>query len=65
MKTAGRTPAPRPYRSYVYAYPHKTAYRELSDPPELAALVAGVVAALLVPQRDARLGGEALDRLRE
>ncbi len=32
---------PRPYRSYVYAYPHKTAYRELSDPPELAALWAG------------------------
>ncbi|MFJ4870161.1 STM4012 family radical SAM protein [Streptomyces sp. NPDC088757] len=40
MKTAG-TPAPRPYRSYVYAYPHKTAYRELPDPPELAALWAG------------------------
>ncbi|MYV65973.1 coproporphyrinogen III oxidase family protein [Streptomyces sp. SID2131] len=40
MTTAG-TPAPRPYRSYVYAYPHKTAYRELSDPPELAALWAG------------------------
>ncbi|WP_033208615.1 STM4012 family radical SAM protein [Streptomyces bikiniensis] len=34
-------PAPRPYRSYVYAYPHKTAYRELTDPPELAALWAG------------------------
>ncbi|MFJ5933125.1 STM4012 family radical SAM protein [Streptomyces sp. NPDC093071] len=33
--------APRPYRSYVYAYPHKTAYRELSEPPELAALWAG------------------------
>lgn len=32
---------PRPYRSYVYAYPHKTAYRELSEPPELAALWAG------------------------
>ncbi|RSS38114.1 coproporphyrinogen III oxidase family protein [Streptomyces sp. WAC08241] len=40
MTTAG-TPAPRPYRSYVYAYPHKTAYRELPDPPELAALWAG------------------------
>ncbi|MFF5637564.1 STM4012 family radical SAM protein [Streptomyces sp. NPDC012825] len=40
MKTAG-TPAPRPYRSYVYAYPHKTAYRELPDPPGLAALWAG------------------------
>ncbi|MGA5872536.1 STM4012 family radical SAM protein [Streptomyces cinereoruber] len=36
-----RAPAPRPYRSYVYAYPHKTAYRELADPPELAALWAG------------------------
>lgn len=40
VTTAG-TPAPRPYRSYVYAYPHKTAYRELPDPPELAALWAG------------------------
>ncbi|MFC7922547.1 STM4012 family radical SAM protein [Streptomyces cinereoruber] len=40
MKTT-RAPAPRPYRSYVYAYPHKTAYRELADPPELAALWAG------------------------
>ncbi|MFC7979553.1 STM4012 family radical SAM protein [Streptomyces cinereoruber] len=40
MKTT-RAPAPRPYRSYVYAYPHKTAYRELTDPPELAALWAG------------------------
>ncbi|MDX2561640.1 STM4012 family radical SAM protein [Streptomyces sp. TX20-6-3] len=31
--------APRPYRSYVYAYPHKTAYRPLPDPaPSLAAL---------------------------
>ncbi|MCX4984671.1 STM4012 family radical SAM protein [Streptomyces sp. NBC_00572] len=30
---------PRPYRSYVYAYPHKTAYRPLPDPaPSLAAL---------------------------
>ncbi|MFE0774651.1 STM4012 family radical SAM protein [Streptomyces sp. NPDC058861] len=36
-----RPSAPRPYRSYVYAYPHKTAYRELPDPPELAALWAG------------------------
>ncbi|MFB6841570.1 STM4012 family radical SAM protein [Streptomyces sp. NPDC056361] len=32
------TPAPRPYRSYVYAYPHKTAYRELAGLPELAVL---------------------------
>ncbi|MFG3189929.1 STM4012 family radical SAM protein [Streptomyces omiyaensis] len=31
-------PLPRPYRSYVYAYPHKTAYRPLPDRPELAAL---------------------------
>ncbi|MEU5217507.1 STM4012 family radical SAM protein [Streptomyces sp. NPDC020807] len=30
--------APRPYRSYVYAYPHKTAYRALPERPELAAL---------------------------
>ncbi|WP_411110855.1 STM4012 family radical SAM protein [Streptomyces sp. c-19] len=30
---------PRPYRSYVYAYPHKTAYRPLPDPaPKLAGL---------------------------
>ncbi|WP_446040669.1 STM4012 family radical SAM protein [Streptomyces sp. SID1121] len=27
---------PRPYESYVYAYPHKTAYRELPDRPKLA-----------------------------
>ncbi|WP_234352117.1 MULTISPECIES: STM4012 family radical SAM protein [unclassified Streptomyces] len=40
-RVSARTPAPRPYRSYVYAYPHKTAYRELTDPPELAALWAG------------------------
>ncbi|WP_435186099.1 STM4012 family radical SAM protein [Streptomyces sp. bgisy126] len=40
MKTT-EVPAPRPYRSYVYAYPHKTAYRELSESPELAALWAG------------------------
>ncbi|MEU3397868.1 STM4012 family radical SAM protein [Streptomyces filamentosus] len=32
------TPRPRPYTSYVYAYPHKTAYRPLPEPPELAAL---------------------------
>ncbi|GAA1546020.1 STM4012 family radical SAM protein [Streptomyces albidochromogenes] len=29
------TAPPRPYQSYVYAYPHKTAYRELSDRPAL------------------------------
>lgn len=33
------TTSPRPYESYVYAYPHKTAYRPLPDPrPSLAAL---------------------------
>ncbi|MEW1902522.1 STM4012 family radical SAM protein [Streptomyces sp. NPDC086147] len=41
MSTRTPAPAPRPYRSYVYAYPHKTAYRELSESPELAALWAG------------------------
>ncbi|GAA0381086.1 STM4012 family radical SAM protein [Streptomyces blastmyceticus] len=30
--------APRPYQSYVYAYPHKTAYRPLDDRPALEAL---------------------------
>ncbi|WP_116215195.1 STM4012 family radical SAM protein [Streptomyces olivoreticuli] len=29
---------PRPYQSYVYAYPHKTAYRPLDDRPALEAL---------------------------
>lgn len=29
---------PRPYESYVYAYPHKTAYRELEDRPLLREL---------------------------
>ncbi|MEV6329442.1 STM4012 family radical SAM protein [Streptomyces sp. NPDC051909] len=29
---------PRPYTSYVYAYPHKTAYRPLPDRPALAGL---------------------------
>ncbi|MEU5400137.1 STM4012 family radical SAM protein [Streptomyces sp. NPDC005963] len=27
---------PRPYQSYVYAYPHKTAYRRLTDRPRLS-----------------------------
>ncbi|MGW6737536.1 STM4012 family radical SAM protein [Streptomyces sp. NPDC055013] len=27
-----------PYQHYVYAYPHKTAYRRLSDPPDLRSL---------------------------
>lgn len=31
----------RPYESYVYAYPHKTAYRELPDLPPLRELWAG------------------------
>ncbi|WP_406110546.1 STM4012 family radical SAM protein [Kitasatospora purpeofusca] len=30
-----------PYQSYVYAYPHKTAYRELPDRPPLRELWAG------------------------
>lgn len=29
---------PRPYQSYVYGYPHKTAYRPLDDRPELREL---------------------------
>ncbi|MER7664491.1 STM4012 family radical SAM protein [Streptomyces sp. NPDC096193] len=29
---------PRPYQSYVYAYPHKTAYRPLPDRPSLREL---------------------------
>ncbi|AXG81385.1 STM4012 family radical SAM protein [Streptomyces paludis] len=33
--------AVRPYESYVYAYPHKTAYRPLPDRPALRALWAG------------------------
>ncbi|MFI9392342.1 STM4012 family radical SAM protein [Streptomyces bauhiniae] len=33
--------APAPYQSYVYAYPHKTAYRELTDRPLLSELWAG------------------------
>ncbi|NEE27644.1 coproporphyrinogen III oxidase family protein, partial [Streptomyces sp. SID7982] len=31
-------PAVRPYESYVYAYPHKTAYRPLADRPALRSL---------------------------
>jgi oxygen-independent coproporphyrinogen-3 oxidase len=31
----------RPYQHYVYAYPHKTAYRELEEKPRLADLWAG------------------------
>ncbi|WP_381792041.1 STM4012 family radical SAM protein [Streptomyces niveus] len=39
--TSTITIAPRPYESYVYAYPHKTAYRPLADRPALKALWAG------------------------
>ncbi|MGW2840769.1 STM4012 family radical SAM protein [Streptomyces sp. NPDC001493] len=49
--TPAATPAPagapatgateRPYQSYVYAYPHKTAYEELGDRPALRELWAG------------------------
>ncbi|MFE4831669.1 STM4012 family radical SAM protein [Streptomyces sp. NPDC056672] len=35
------TAAPRPYESYVYAYPHKTAYRPLPGRPALRELWAG------------------------
>ncbi|MFF8034700.1 MULTISPECIES: STM4012 family radical SAM protein [unclassified Streptomyces] len=45
MTTAARpqpgtpgTSTASPYQSYVYAYPHKTAYRALPDRPRLAAL---------------------------
>ncbi|MFD7380460.1 STM4012 family radical SAM protein [Streptomyces anulatus] len=31
-------PSVRPYESYVYAYPHKTAYRPLEDRPSLRSL---------------------------
>lgn len=38
----GDRPRPaRPYQNYVYAYPHKTAYRKLPDRPLLSALWAG------------------------
>ncbi|MFG2476226.1 STM4012 family radical SAM protein [Streptomyces fagopyri] len=33
--------APRPYQSYLYAYPHKTAYRPLDPQPALEQLWAG------------------------
>lgn len=37
--TGGDAPAaPRPYQSYVYAYPHKTAYRRLPERPALTGL---------------------------
>ncbi|WP_329498038.1 STM4012 family radical SAM protein [Kitasatospora herbaricolor] len=37
----GAPSADSPYRSYVYAYPHKTAYRRLPDRPALRELWAG------------------------
>ncbi|MFB6877801.1 STM4012 family radical SAM protein [Streptomyces sp. NPDC056323] len=37
-RTTTAAPAVRPYQSYVYAYPHKTAYRPLADRPELREL---------------------------
>ncbi|MFF3374153.1 STM4012 family radical SAM protein [Streptomyces sp. NPDC002680] len=33
--------SPRPYQSYTYAYPHKTAYRKLPTSPRLADLWSG------------------------
>ncbi|MFF7384754.1 STM4012 family radical SAM protein [Streptomyces griseoluteus] len=39
--TPATAPAPAPYQSYVYAYPHKTAYRELTGRPLLRDLWAG------------------------
>ncbi|MFJ8078458.1 STM4012 family radical SAM protein [Streptomyces sp. NPDC096176] len=39
MSTPAAHPSPRPYQSYVYAYPHKTAYRPLDgDRPTLRRL---------------------------
>ncbi|MFE0700828.1 STM4012 family radical SAM protein [Streptomyces sp. NPDC058872] len=38
MSVPSASPRPRPYQSYVYAYPHKTAYRMLPERPELSAL---------------------------
>ncbi|MFJ6135459.1 STM4012 family radical SAM protein [Kitasatospora sp. NPDC092286] len=39
--TADRAADQSPYQSYVYAYPHKTAYRPLPDRPTLRELWAG------------------------
>ncbi|MGW3339036.1 STM4012 family radical SAM protein [Streptomyces sp. NPDC001009] len=39
--TPATVAAPAPYQSYVYAYPHKTAYRKLTDRPRLSELWAG------------------------
>ena len=38
MNTATTTATVRPYQSYVYAYPHKTAYHPLADRPALRGL---------------------------
>lgn len=38
MSTTTAAPATRPYLSYVYAYPHKTAYRPLAGRPALREL---------------------------
>ncbi|MER5407603.1 STM4012 family radical SAM protein [Streptomyces sp. NPDC002769] len=38
---AAAHPVPRPYQSYLYAYPHKTAYRPLHPRPALEELWAG------------------------
>ncbi|MFE6668172.1 STM4012 family radical SAM protein [Streptomyces sp. NPDC057697] len=40
-RTTTAAPATRPYQSYVYAYPHKTAYRPLAERPGLRELWAG------------------------
>ncbi len=38
MSTAVESPVESPYQNYVYAYPHKTAYRPLEHRPRLAEL---------------------------
>ncbi|MBK3638993.1 coproporphyrinogen III oxidase family protein, partial [Streptomyces sp. MBT97] len=38
MTTAEAATRVGPYQHYVYAYPHKTAYRRLPDRPSLASL---------------------------
>ena len=50
---APRAPAapPRPYQSYLYAYPHKTAYRPLAPRPGLRGPVGGRAAGRAVPLR--------------
>ncbi|MFJ8991113.1 STM4012 family radical SAM protein [Streptomyces sp. NPDC102279] len=41
IPVAATTETPRPYQSYTYAYPHKTAYRPLTPRPALKDLWAG------------------------